>query len=98
MTFKVKGVSTVAAALIGKPPREGGSGLYMQQVISKFARLRLPGFSGSGRRQLQAKELVEFQNSKNTHLLVFCIPMTSPKEDLVYSPHLERLCGVNDAT
>ena len=54
------------------------------------------GFPKVGGKQLKAKE---FQNNKNTHLLVFCIPMTSPKEDFVYSPHvkyLERLCEVND--
>ncbi len=100
--MKGEGVSTVAAALIGTEPREGGSGLYMQQVIHMKANLLVYDFQGFpevGNRQLQAKELVEFQNSKNTHLLVFCIPMTSPKEDLVYSPHiryLEQLCGVNE--
>ncbi len=99
---KGEGVSTVTAALIGKPPREGGSGLYLQQVICMKANLLtydFQGFPKVGDKQLKAKELVEFQNNKNTHLLVFCIPMTSPKEDFVYSPHvkyLERLCEVND--
>ncbi len=99
---KGEGVSTVAAALIGKPPREGGSGLYRQQVISRKANLLVYDFQGFprvGDKQLKAKELVEFQNSKNTDLLVFCIPMTLPKDDFVYSPHvkyLERLCEVND--
>ncbi len=74
----------------------------MQQVIHMKVNLLVYDFQGFpkvGDEQLKAKELVDFQNSKNTHLLVFCIPMTSLKEDFVHSPHvkyLERLCEVND--
>ncbi len=50
---KGEGVSTVAAALIGKPPRESGSGLlYLQQIIRMKANLLVydfQGFSKSGR-------------------------------------------------
>ncbi|XP_064407736.1 uncharacterized protein LOC135352489 [Halichondria panicea] len=64
---KGEGVSTVAAALIGKPPRESGSGLYLQQVIRMKANLLVYDFQGFpkvGDKQLKAKELVEFQKQK----------------------------------
>ena len=98
---KEEGVSTVAAALTGKEPREGGSRLYWKQVISMKANLVVhdcEGFPKVANKQEKAKELVAFQKSKDTNLLIFCIPMTSSKKELVYSPHvkyLERLCEID---
>ena len=89
-----EGVSTVAAALTGKEPREGGSGLYWKQVIRMKANLVVhdfKGFSNDVSKQEKVNELVAFVKSKDTNLFIFCIPMTSAKEDLVYSPHLKFL-------
>ena len=95
---KEEGVSTVAAALIGKEPRKGGSGLYWKQIVPMKANLVVHDFQSFPRvanKQEKAKELVAFQKSKDINLLIFCIPMTDSKADFVYSPHikyLERLC------
>ena len=86
-----EGVSTLAAAMAGKEPREGGSGLYWKQVIPMKANLVVhdfKGFSKDENKQDKVNELVAFVKSKNANLFIFCIPMTSAKEDLVYSPHL----------
>ena len=89
-----EGVSTVAAALIGKESRPNGTDLYMQQIVPGKANLLVndvKGFPVRGHLQKRAQEIVAFSRRNGIHLFIFCIPMTSIKDDFIYSPHIEAL-------
>ena len=90
-----EGVSTVCAALVGKTPSEGHGKIHLHQTGSKttnFVVYDFPGFPKVKNKHPKARELVSFQNSKKTHLTIFCIPMTTRESPSLYIECLKCLC------
>ena len=88
-----EGVSTVAAALTEQEPTKGTK-LYKKRIAKTNASIVVhdfPGLPKEGDKQVKARELVDFQKNYSTNLLIFCIPITSSREDFVYSHHLKYL-------
>ena len=88
-----EGTSTVAAALARKQAIKGAES-YWLQVRPKIANLvtfDLQGFPRVGDEQSTIKKYISLQYWKDTHLLVFCIPMTNKEDEFVYTPHAEAL-------
>ena len=88
--------SQVAAALTGKRVIEG-AGSYWRQVVPMKANLvvyDVPRFPKNGDKTTKAKKLI--QATQDTHLLIFCIPMTYREKKFVYSPHADSLRRLRD--
>ena len=88
-----EGFSEVAAALAGKRVINGTES-YWRQVIPRKANLVIydvPGFPKNSVKLPRARKLKAIQASRDTHLLVFCIPMTYREKKFFFSPHAASL-------
>ena len=88
-----EGISTLAAALTKKDVIKGAKS-YWLQVKPETANLVVydfSGFSRAGDKQPSAKALLSYQSRNDTHLLIFCIPMTNRKNNLIPSPYYDSL-------
>ena len=88
-----EGVSTAAAAIVGRNPLHSND--YYEHQIYRTAKLVIHDFQSFQQdrdREDKAKQLVKLMRSND--LLVFCIPMTSSKQNFVRSSnavYLQRL-------
>ena len=88
-----EGTSTLAAALTGKQAIKGAESYWLQvrPMIANLVTFDLQGFPRVGDEQSTIKKYISLQYWKDSHLLVFCIPMTSKEDEFVYTPHAEAL-------
>ena len=88
-----EGTSTVAAALTGKQTIKRAESYWLQvrPMIANLVTFDLQGFPRVGDEQSIIKKYISLQYWKDTHLLVFCIPMNNKEDEFVYTPHAEAL-------
>ena len=87
--MKGEGISTVAAAITRKQPAE--SYCLVVKTGVTLVTFDFQGFPKVGDKQPRGKKYMSFQDLKKTHLLIFCIPMTSREQEFLYTPHAETL-------
>ena len=95
--IKQEGVSTAAAAIAGQRLLYAND--YYEYQTHERAKLVIRDFESFQRdkdREAKAKQLVKLMSSND--LLVFCVPMTSSKQNFVRSSnatYLQRLCALD---
>ena len=89
-------VSTAVAALVGQEPSIGVRRYQIGPRKAKFVCYDFPGFPKVRDKQEKASELISFQNSKITHLMIFCIPMNTRESLSLYIKCLRRLCEIDE--